>query len=240
MSGDVTKYVGTELDLFARAVNWKRYWSSQIKPYVAGDVVEVGAGVGANTPYLRSSSVTTWLCVEPDPDLARRIPVRNGNGHGAVEVVVGTLGDVGPERTFDAVLYVDALEHVEDDRAEIRQAAARLRHGGRLIVLAPAHGWLFSEFDRAIGHFRRYTRESLTAIMPSTVETEDLFYLDSCGMLVSFCNRLLLRQSIPTARQIAIWDAGIVTCSRFVDRMTMRRFGKSVVGVWRKRAVHAR
>ena len=42
-----THYVGQELDVFAHAVHWKRYWSSQIEPYLRGDVLEVGAGLGA-------------------------------------------------------------------------------------------------------------------------------------------------------------------------------------------------
>ena len=43
------------------------------------------------------------------------------------------------EAKFDAILYIDVLEHIEDDRAEMARAAARLKPGGALIVLAPAH-----------------------------------------------------------------------------------------------------
>jgi hypothetical protein len=45
-------YVGSELELFAAVGNWKTYWSRQIRPFITGDVIEVGAGIGSNTPFL--------------------------------------------------------------------------------------------------------------------------------------------------------------------------------------------
>ena len=43
------KYCGSELELFAAARNWKGYWSQQVKPFLRGDILEVGAGIGSNT-----------------------------------------------------------------------------------------------------------------------------------------------------------------------------------------------
>ena len=85
-----------------------------------------------------------------------------------VELLTGTIADIldRPQR-FDAVLYIDVLEHIEDDRGELERATRLLREGGYLIVLSPAHQWLFSPFDEAIGHFRRYDRRSLGALQPA-------------------------------------------------------------------------
>ena len=47
-------YAGGELMLFAQAQNWKRYWSSALRNYLQGDVLEAGAGIGANTVLLRT------------------------------------------------------------------------------------------------------------------------------------------------------------------------------------------
>jgi hypothetical protein len=46
------KYVGSELDLFATVCNWNAYWSQQIRPFLRGDILEVGAGIGSNTRFL--------------------------------------------------------------------------------------------------------------------------------------------------------------------------------------------
>ena len=73
------------------------------------------------------------------------------------QAITGTLASLDPEVKADTILYIDVMEHIAGDRQEMADAAARLRPGGHLIVLSPAHQWLFSPFDEAIGHYRRYT-----------------------------------------------------------------------------------
>ncbi len=152
------RYAGSELELFEKARNWKAYWRAQIRGFIRGDVLEVGAGIGANTLTLAGLKYERWTCLEPDAALAARIALPPGGRH---EPAVGTIDTLPAEAQFDAVLYIDVLEHIEDDRAELARAAARLKPGGALIVLAPAHPFLFTPFDAAIGHFRRYTHASL-------------------------------------------------------------------------------
>jgi hypothetical protein len=57
-------------------------------------------------------------------------------------------------------------------------------------------------------------------------------YLDSVGLAASLANRTLLRQSIPTARQIMIWDRLMVPMSRILDPLLGYRAGKSILAVW--------
>lgn len=228
-----TPYPGGELDLFREARHWKSYWSSRVAGWVSGDVLEVGAGLGANMPFLMRTALTSWTCLEPDKALAERLqamprpPV-------PLLIVSGTLDSLPPAATFDSILYIDVLEHIDNDQAELRSAAARLRSGGALIVLAPAHQFLFSAFDRPIGHYRRYDKVSLRAAGPETCTLRALYYLDSIGMLASLANRWILRQPLPTARDVACWDSYMVPASRLLDPVTGRRIGKSIVAVWTK------
>ncbi len=224
------KYAGSELELFEKARNWKAYWSAQIAEFVRGEVLEVGAGIGANTATLANLEFQRWTCLEPDAALAARIPLPPGDRH---ETAVGTLTDLSPGAKFDAILYIDVLEHIADDRAEMARAAAHLNPRGAVIVLAPAHPFLFTPFDAAIGHFRRYTRASLRAAAPAHLRVEKLVYLDAAGMLASAGNRLLLQRSMPTERQILTWDRLLVPISRRIDPLFSGRLGKSVLGIWR-------
>ena len=107
-----------------------------------------------------------------------------------------------------------------------------LAPGGSLIVLAPAHPALFSPFDQAVGHYRRYTGTTVARIAPAEVRLERLAYLDSVGIAVSLVNRLLLRRAIPTARQVRIWDRALVPLSTVLDPLLRFRLGKSVLAVW--------
>jgi SAM-dependent methyltransferase len=229
-------YPGGELELFRHARNWKNYWANCLQGHLQGHVVEVGAGIGANTPLLTARHPGPWTCLEPDRELADELGLNLGT-HGLserCEVVVGTLADLPPDRRFDTVLYVDVLEHIEDDRAELERAGRRLKPGGRLIVLGPAHPFLYSNFDRAIGHYRRYTRRSLRATAPPAFHAEHIRYLDAVGLAASLVNRYVLRQSDPALRQILTWDRLMVPVSRLVDGCFGYRLGKSVLGVWTK------
>jgi SAM-dependent methyltransferase len=228
-------YPGGELELFARAENWKDYFATLLGPYLTGDVLEVGAGLGATTRRLCDGRQRTWLCLEPDRAMASRLAaaVADGALPRCCQARAGTVRTLPPAARFDAVLYIDVLEHVEDDAAELAAAARVLRPGGVLIVLAPAHAWLYSPFDRAIGHHRRYTRRSLERVAPRGLHRLVLRYLDSVGLLASAGNRFVLRRSLPTARDIARWDRLMVPLSRRLDPWLGFRIGKSVVGIWR-------
>jgi 2-polyprenyl-3-methyl-5-hydroxy-6-metoxy-1,4-benzoquinol methylase len=227
-------YIGSELELFAAATNWRAYFSSLLAPFIGARVLEIGAGVGSNIPCLHTPAVRQWTSVEPDPDLARRITERITNGElpGTCRVLVGTIESVEEMLPFNTVLYIDVLEHIADDAAELNCAARHLAPGGNLVVLAPAHQFLFSRFDAAIGHHRRYNAASLTAVTPARCRLRNCFMLDSFGFFASLANRFLLAATMPSARQIALWDKVLVPVSRVLDNVTGHKFGKSIVAVW--------
>ena len=231
-------YVGGELGLFAHAQHWKRYWIQSLRRYIRGSVLEVGAGIGTNTPLLRNGSEPRWVCLEPDAALAStlRQTISQHPLCGTSEVRTGTVASLPAEETFDSILYIDVLEHIADDRDELVRAARHLNRGGAIIVLSPAHDWLFSEFDRSIGHCRRYTTRSLEALTPAELKVRRSFYLDSVGLLASAANRFLLHQSLPNAKQIRLWDSFMVPCSRLLDPLTQHRLGKTAVCVWERNA----
>ncbi len=70
--------------------------------------------------------------------------------------------------TFDAVVALDILEHVQDDAAVLREAYRALRPGGVLVVTVPAYQFLWSDHDEAVGHLRRYTRGPLVRMVRET------------------------------------------------------------------------
>ena len=228
--------MGQELELFREAGNWKRYWTGQIASFLTGHVLEVGAGLGANMPYLvrYEEQFQSLTMLEPDPvlaDLAARtvyqptVPVR---------AICGDVYCLPEGATYDTLLYIDVLEHIADDGHEVKRALSLLRPGGCLIILVPAFPFLYSPFDKSIGHFRRYTKASLNRLIPSTINNVALRYLDSMGFIASLSNRIFLKQEIPTSAQVAFWDRRLVPLSGITDKAFGSVFGKSLLGVWKK------
>jgi len=228
-------YPGQELAIFAHAKNWKAYWSSFLLPYLRQSVLEIGAGLGTNTVLLNPAQSQRWVCLEPDGHLLKELQrILQQFPSGCHEAFEGTLEQLPSAELFDTILYIDVLEHIEEDAAELKRAADHLKRGGRLVVLSPAHQWLFSKFDASIGHYRRYTRTTLLAIAPPNLRLERASCLDAFGLFLSLANRLLLRQDLPTVRQIQFWDRFVVPVSRLIDPVLFHRAGKSILVIWQK------
>jgi SAM-dependent methyltransferase len=231
---DAQSYVGSELEIFQHATRWKTYFARTLRPFIVGDVLEVGAGLGATSRFLCDGRQRSWTCLEPDPTLLGQLEasLRAHPLPSPGRALSGTLATLPEKERFDTILYVDVLEHIEDDRRELERSASRLRPGGHVIVLAPAHQALYSPFDKAIGHFRRYSKTSLLAAAPPALKSVESYYLDAAGMAASLANRLLLRASIPTHGQIRFWDRVLVPVSRVIDPVLAHTVGKSVVAIW--------
>jgi 2-polyprenyl-3-methyl-5-hydroxy-6-metoxy-1,4-benzoquinol methylase len=227
-------YIGSELMLFQNATTWKKYFESKLKPYIFGNVLEVGAGLGGTTPYLHNDNVDQWTCLEPDPKLATFIKEKLSTGRlpNNCKVFTGTIDDIRDD--FNTILYIDVIEHIENDRKELERAYQKLKYGGYLVILVPAFQIMYSEFDKAIGHYRRYTVNTLKAAVPNEMHLEKIAYLDSLGLVASIMNKLMLKQTSPSEKQILFWDRVIVPLSKLTDKLFFYQFGKSLIGIWRK------
>lgn len=121
-------------------------------------LVEIGCGSGALLET--AAEFGEVVGVEASPDFLE-VARRRG-----FSVLPGSLPDrlPLPAESFDGVLLLDVLEHIEDDRAALQALARVLRPGGLLVCTVPAYSWLWSAHDEALGHQRRYTRRALTLV----------------------------------------------------------------------------
>ena len=232
------KYIGEELTLFEHAVNWKKYWSGSVKQYLKGKVLEAGAGIGTTTKYLCDGSQEKWICLEPDPALGENIKklIAEKKLPACCTYVQGTTEALDKNELFNAAVYIDVIEHIEKDVEELKRVSELLMPDGHLIILVPAHQFLYSPFDKSIGHFRRYSRKELVGKIPSSLKIKKAVYLDSVGLLSSSANKMLLKQTYPTKNQILFWDRVLVKTSTILDRVFFFNLGKSVLLVAQKTA----
>jgi SAM-dependent methyltransferase len=233
-----TTYIGQELDTFQHAVQWKSYCQQHISKYLKGDVLEVGAGTGATTRILSRDEHKTWTCLEPDAKLCEQLTLNLKvlERRCTYKVQQGTMADLPEDLKYDSILYFDVLEHIENDQAEIQTAFRHLTPEGYLIVLSPAYEWLYSPFDKAIGHFRRYDKNALNRLSSQELQPITIQYLDSIGIALSFLNKFFIRTTQPTLSQVLFWDRRIVPLSERFDTLLRYKLGKSILGIWQKKA----
>jgi SAM-dependent methyltransferase len=229
----MTEYIGNELELFQFATNWKNYFSKILTPYIKGNVLEVGAGYGVNTKYLYTHECIKWTFIEPDSNLASRIEEFTSDLILPKKIIIGTIDNISNE-LFDTIIYIDVLEHIEKSENEIDKIKSNLKPGGHLIILVPAFQFLFNDFDIRIGHFRRYNKRILRNEIRGKLLEKNMFYLDSCGLLASIANKLFLKQSEINLKQVKIWDKVMIPFSKIFDYLVLRKFGKSLIGIFQK------
>lgn len=228
-------YEGRDLEAMAFARNYHAWIRDEFAAVVHGDVAEVGAGDGAFSELLLALAPRSLTLFEPSAAMLARQPPGLAN-HPSVHRVPSTLDAAnrsgGP--AFDCLLYVNVLEHVADDGRELAIAFDALRPGGHLCVFVPALPWLMSDFDRAIGHHRRYRRGELRdKLRRAGFELRRDCYVDGPGLLPWLLFVKLGRRHLaPSA--VSIYDRRIVPWLRAIETRVRPPIGKNVLAVARR------
>lgn len=125
-------YAGNELELFQLANIWKGYYGKLLQPYMHKKVLDVGAGIGSTSGYLYNGKQEEWICLEPDPVLFIRLSqkITDKQLPACCSAVKGTIADLEQGQKFGTILYIDVIEHIEHDAAELREAEKLLEDGG--------------------------------------------------------------------------------------------------------------
>jgi 2-polyprenyl-3-methyl-5-hydroxy-6-metoxy-1,4-benzoquinol methylase len=228
------KYVGQELETFRNAVNWRKYWSKIIESEIKGNVLEVGSGMGTVTDELKNSNFESWVSIEPDFSL---LSMTNSTIREKVELINGTSSSIKGKEHFDTILYIDVLEHIENDITELQVINRTLKLGGSVIILSPAFNYLFNDFDKSVGHYRRYDKQSLINLLPEGFTIKKIAYLDTLGFTLAVFNRFIFKKSTPTNFQIKFWDRFLIPISKLVDVLTLNYVGKSIIMIATKSGI---
>tara|TARA_Y100000590_G_C15485362_1_gene925587 strand:- start:295 stop:978 length:684 start_codon:yes stop_codon:yes gene_type:complete len=216
----------------SKAKNWRKYWTNSIKNYLGKNTLEVGSGEGGNVNYLLNLGLIKNLTsLEPDKKFFKKLKkVKNIK----LKILKKKIYSLGKKNKYDCILYADVLEHIKLDRLEILTASKYLKKGGRLIIMSPSHNFVYSDFDKAVNHYRRYNKKMLVKLKPSNLFVEKCYYLDSLGLILLIINKFFLKK-MPKYKDIYFWDRFIVPISIFIDAITFYIFGKSIVCVFQKK-----
>ncbi len=206
---------------------------------LTGRILEVGAGLGIYTPKLMrhgqivAADLDEW-CLR---DIQRRFPDIECH-----QIDLAQAADFEPlqKQPCDSVVCLNVLEHIEDDAAALSNLRSALRPGGRLILYVPAMPALFGTLDEAAGHFRRYRRKQLIALVEHAgFRVIRARYQNAVSAVGWWLNGRVLRQRNLSAesmsRQIRAFDRYLLPVARVVDPLTRSFVGQSLLVCGEKR-----
>lgn len=236
MSQDAsTVYEGRDLEAMAFARNYHAWILDELSGLTTGDVAEVGAGDGLFSRMLLAAGPRSLTLFEPSAQMHARQPEALRTD-ARVSRVNARLGDRVDEyeAAFDGVLYINVLEHIPDDAAELALVRRVLRPHGKVAIFVPALPALMSDFDRSIGHHRRYRRRPLHALLESSgFSVERLHYFDGPGILPWLVAMRWLRLGL-SPRSVALYDGVAVPILRRIEPMLRPPIGKNLLAIARR------
>lgn len=143
--------------------NWYNRWTlDYIGNEIRGDILEIGAGIGNFTTLLSKRGNVT--VIDYDKEYINLLNRFKGIKAGFGDIEKGKVF-FNKKRKFDTIVCFNVLEHIKDERSATKNMLKLLKPGGCLIIIVPAHMLLYSEFDKAIGHYRRYTVKNVKYIL---------------------------------------------------------------------------
>jgi SAM-dependent methyltransferase len=218
------------LERLAAAPKFNRWMFDRLRPWIGQRVLEVGSGIGNLSVFLQDRERV--VLTDTEPWYLARLRERFG-GRANIEVARLYLpvvdGALAAQR-FDTVICLNVLEHIEDDVASLAVMRGLLAPGGRVVLLVPALPALYGTLDRALGHFRRYTRPGLIAKLCGTgLAPRHVEYFNLAGIPGWWVTGRLLRRSLIPAASLRWYDA-LVPLFR-LERLLPWRVGQSLIAI---------
>ena len=243
MSSEGFAYPGRELEAMAAASNYHRWILETFRPYLGQHLVEVGAGIGSFSELiLKHHRCETLSLVEPAngmyDELATR--ARQLSSSTRVETYHSTFAKAAPliqaAQPPDSIIYVNVLEHIEDDQRELEIISQTLSEHGRAFVFVPALQWLYGAFDKRVGHFRRYRKRQLEEKL-RRAGFRNVFstYFDSPGIVPWWVKYCLMKSVTMSPGSVKLYDQLVVPATRRIEALVSPPIGKNVIVIAEKR-----
>jgi 16S rRNA G966 N2-methylase RsmD len=234
-------YEGCDLEAMIAATKYYSWLLKTIRPYIGSNVVEVGAGSGSFSRQLLSINPDQLTVVEPAKNMFKMLQetVKENKSkktkviaHNAfMNEVIDKVAKTKP----DTFIYINVFEHIEDDLKELKMIKKNIQKGGHVIIFVPALQSLFSDFDESIGHFRRYSRRTVTELAENAgLEVVKTMYMDMVGVVPWWVSFKLLKREKLTMSMVGAYDSYCVPVIRTVESVVPAPFGKNVLLVAKK------
>lgn len=227
-----TALQSTVLEAMGDAPRYRDWLTDLALAHLGDDPVELGSGLGDYADVWLRKGLPRITVTEADETRLAHLRSRFA-GDDRVRVGHVDLEDPSPGE-HSAFVSFNVLEHILDDVAALRAARTLLRPGGVVVSFAPAFPFAMSDFDRKIGHVRRYTVASMTrSLTAAGLEPVDVRYVNAPGLLAWWLGMRMLHMEPGSGPILTVWDNAVIPVVRRVERRVRMPFGQSVFSIAR-------
>ena len=216
------------LEDLEQAKNYSAWILHMIGPHVSGRILEVGAGRGTYSTYFADHGHLTALEPSEVHSAALRERLKGSN---AVVITAQLDGSAAPG-SYDTVVLLNVLEHIPDDHRALGDIYEALAPGGKVVLWVPAFEALYGKFDQRIGHYRRYTRNQLLALVHKVgFQQVTARYTNMPGFLAWWLVVRLLGRTPTAGRLASVYDRFFIPVISRVERFVRPPIGQSLLVV---------
>ncbi|WP_017976448.1 class I SAM-dependent methyltransferase [Actinopolyspora halophila] len=230
--GAFGRATGRNLEDDSGKPRYLRYQRNLMLPHCGRSVLEIGAGTGEFASHVRGPD--RYVLTDVDPEAAQYMKQRFA---GRPEVEVHTLDlDEWPrlDRPVETAVAINVLEHIEDDAAALRSLSRLVLPGGTVVLWVPGYQRLYGEFDRLVGHVRRYTPRTLRdAVLRAGLTPHITKPINFLGALAWWAMVRKGSTNAPNKRLVRIYDRFVVPVTELTEKAVPAPFGQSILCVAR-------
>lgn len=229
------------LECISKSSKFNIWMYSVLKKHCFGKIIEIGSGLGNISSFFLRDNYSTILSDKSEyychylTDKFSLLP--NFGGCKELDIVDPDFEIKHKELlgTFDSVVALNVIEHVEDDVLFISNCYKLMKQGGVLVLLAPAYNILYNGFDKNLGHIRRYTIKTLSGKIKNVVNLRPIHkqYFNFMGLMGWFVYGTIFRNNQIKSSEMQKYE-WLVRVNKILDLIVFNRFGLSVIIISKK------
>ena len=186
-------------------------------------ILDFGAGIGTISEILRGNGIDA-ICLETNKE---EINILKSKGF-KVYSDINQFSD----NSLDNIASYNVFEHIENDKEILKQVYNKLKKDGKLFIFVPAYQKLYSEFDKRLGHFRRYEKEEFLSLVQSAgFKIKEWHYFDSFGYFLALAYRHIKNDGNLSKNQVKVFDKIVFPLSKIFDSLFKNYFGKNIYAI---------
>ncbi len=211
----------------------------EIKPFVKGDVLEIGSGLGSLSKILISSNGNSRIILSDiDERFVELLSRRYGNFKNVSVKNLNLESIDNPSNanlSIDTCIMINVLEHISDDIKVINNIYNILNKDGNLILLVPAHKYLYNVIDKSVGHIRRYDKRDIDRILKgSRFKLIKSHYFNFTAIFGWILNGSIMKKNVINEKFLSFYDRLVPLLKIFERYILFRKMGMSIVLVLKK------